>query len=334
MGYQEMRREEALKAFAPQTKQPDYDQFWEETIAEARKSPRNIKLSPYFYPGEHVVVKDLSFDGFDGQRVKGWYIVPVYGKRPFPCVVFFHGGNGWRGNPHAYMSMVAAGFAVVTIDPRGQTGDTMDNRDYSSGYKGFFITRGLMDPYEHYLRGLYMDCMLAVDVAASFSEIDESRIIVKGASQGGACAMAAAAFSDKVGLAITDVPSYCNFPRRIENRQATLENVADYLARYPERTDQVMKTLSYFDVINLADRVTCPVYASVGLKDNMAPAEYFIQAYHYIKGPKDIAVYPFNDHGNVSVPHEPRALACMGHWAHGTRPLFAQLPRDWPAFDR
>lgn len=315
MGYLDERAAEALKATAPQTKAADYDAFWDGTIAQARSIPADFRREAYPYPGGYVKVWSISFAGFEGQRIRGWLIVPEFTEKPCPCIVFFHGGNGWRGHPGGYMSYAAAGFAVLAMEPRGQTGDTPDNREYDSGFKGLFIMRGIMDPYQHYLRGLYMDCVRAVDCAAEQPELDPARIVVKGASQGGACAMAAAAFSGKVGLAIPDVPSYCNFPRRIENRQATMENAADYLARWPERTDRVLETLSYFDVINLADRVTCPVYASVGLMDNMAPAQFFIQAYHYIRGPKEIAIYPFNNHGNVSVPHEPKALAFAADWA-------------------
>ena len=316
MGYLDERAAAALKATAPQTKAADYDAFWAETLEKARALPADFRREPSPYPGDFVKVWAVSYNGFGGQRIQGWLVIPEFAPKPCPCIVYYHGGNGWIGEPQQYMPMAAAGFAVLTIDPRGQTGDTPDNAEYSSGFKGTFIMRGILDPYEHYLRNLYMDCVRAVDCAAEQPEIDPARIILRGASQGGACTMAAAAFSGKAGLALPDVPSYCNFPRRIENRQACLENAADYLARYPERTDRVLKTLSYFDVINLADRVTCPVYASVGLMDSKAPAEFFIQAYHYIPGPKKIEIYPFNEHGNVSVPHGPKELAYAADWAY------------------
>ena len=47
--------------------------------------------------------------------------------------------------------------------------------------------------------------------------------------------------------------------------------VADFLRRHPEQTDLVMDNLSYFDTMNMADRITCPVLASVALKDEICP---------------------------------------------------------------
>ncbi|MGI6337053.1 MAG: acetylxylan esterase [Eubacteriales bacterium] len=306
--YNESRTEQALKTRLPQTKHADYDAFWDETLALVHKDPLMFTREPYPYPGTFVKVWGITFNGFEGQKVYGWLVVPQTSSGKLPCVVCFHGGHGSRGNPAGYMAYAAAGFAVVTIDPRGQNGVTQDNRAYTSGANGEFILRGILDEREHYLRGLYMDCVRAVEFAAAQPEIDPARIVVEGASQGGACAMAAAAFSNIPALALPNVPSFCCFPRRIENRQACLRFVADYLCSCPENTDRVLATLSYFDVINLADRVRCPVYASVGLMDTDAPADFFIGAYHYIPGEKQIEVYPFNSHGNVSYPHFEKAL--------------------------
>ncbi|MGL4338659.1 MAG: acetylxylan esterase, partial [Turicibacter sp.] len=63
-----------------------------------------------------------------------------------------------------------------------------------------------------------------------------------------------------------------------------------------ERVDMAYKTLSYFDTMNLADRIQCKVLASVGLKDNVCPPKLYFATYNRITSEKDIKFYPFNGH--------------------------------------
>lgn len=69
-----------------------------------------------------------------------------------------------------------------------------------------------------------------------------------------------------------------------------------------------MKTLSYFDTMNHAEHITCPVYASVALKDNICPAECFFAAYNRITAPKQITIYPFNGHDGARHIHWQKKL--------------------------
>jgi cephalosporin-C deacetylase len=51
------------------------------------------------------------------------------------------------------------------------------------------------------------------------------------------------------------------------------EEINDYLREYPDREPQVRATTEYFDCINLADRITCPMLVTIGLGDDVCPPE-------------------------------------------------------------
>jgi cephalosporin-C deacetylase len=54
--------------------------------------------------------------------------------------------------------------------------------------------------------------------------------------------------------------------------------------------------LSYFDIVNLADRITCPTHVTVGLMDEICPPSTVFAAYNYIAAEKELFVSPFGQH--------------------------------------
>ena len=68
--------------------------------------------------------------------------------------------------------------------------------------------------------------------------------------------------------------------------------------------------VSYFDLINMADKITCPVLAAVGEKDNVCPARFFMGAYQRMNVPKQVHVYPFMKH-TVGLQERERKIAYL-----------------------
>ena len=82
-----------------------------------------------------------------------------------------------------------------------------------------------------------------------------------------------------------------------------------YLRRYPDNLERVYETLSYFDTMNMAERITAKVFASVGLADPVCPALCYYATYNRIRSEKHICVYPFNEHDGARDTHIERELA-------------------------
>ncbi len=51
------------------------------------------------------------------------------------------------------------------------------------------------------------------------------------------------------------------------------EEINEYLRLYPDREARVRETLNYFDGINFAPNITCPMLVYVGLADDVCPPE-------------------------------------------------------------
>lgn len=304
MCYDEAVLKELFEYMPPLTRRPDFDEFWDNTKKIARSVPLNPEIIPYDYPGGYVDVYEISYNGFDETRIHGWYIKPTFVKGKLPCLINYHGYMGSRGRPSEYMKWVILGISVIAIDCREQLGDTGNCARYSTGAARGVVSKGLLDKNEYYYRAVYMDCLKAIDFACQLPDVDTDRIIIHGISQGGALGMAVCALDDRPFLAMVDVPSNSNLEKRIEGSHGSFSSVTEYLKRFPDRTDKVFETLSYFDTMNMADRIKCRVLASVGLKDNVCPAKMYFATYNRIRSPKEIKIYPFNGHEGGGIVHE------------------------------
>lgn len=293
----------------PLTKRDDFEDFWEKTLTLSKSVNLNEKLIECEYPSPYMKVYDLTYQGYDGTPVKGWFLLPLFTtEEKLPCLIHYHGFTGGREYPSQYAPWIIMGMAVIVIDCRLQGGDTGSNIGYPGGLITNVNSLGILDKENYYYRAIYMDCIRAVDFAVSSKYVDSSRIVLHGSSQGGALVMATAALDNRATLAMADVPSNSNIEARIEGEFGSFSCLADYLRRYPERLDEVYKTVSYFDTMNMADKITCPVFASVGLKDNTCPAKCYYATYNRITTEKEIMVYPFNGHDGCYSVHMEKKL--------------------------
>jgi cephalosporin-C deacetylase len=300
-------RVKQLQAYLPdQTKQPDFDAFWSATIDQTRSIPLRPSRKAYPFPSRHVECFDISYRGFDETEIHGWFLVPKFGPEgKKPCLIHHHGYTATRGRPADHLSWVMMGLCVLVPDHRDQTGTTGESGGYSSGHAFNTYSKGLLDKNEYFLRRLYMDALKAIDFAVAQDEVDPSRIIVEGGSMGGGISLAVCALDQRSILCLPDVASSCHLDHRTWNGSGSFASVQDYLRHHPDHTEKAFETLSYFDAMNITDRIKVPVFASVGLKDNICPPETVFAAYNRILSEKHMEIYPFNGHeGGGSLQHE------------------------------
>jgi cephalosporin-C deacetylase len=297
------------------TKRDDFDLFWQMTIREANQVPLNARRSLVDYPIHNVEVFEIQFNGMDDTPIYGWMIVPVFLRKDrYPCLIHYHGFGSNRGEPGAFMNWVLMGFVVLSVDCRDQGGRTGNRAAYSSGFSMNVASKGIQDKYEYYYRYAYMDCLKAIDFACTQPEVDGSRIVVEGGSQGGGLAMAVAALDARPALALADVPSNSNLTQRVKGMYGAFASVAEYVKTHPDELDLVFDNLSYFDTMNMANRITCRVLASVALKDETCPPLMYFATYNRIAGVKDIIIYPFNGHEGGGIVQTEKKLAYVRHW--------------------
>lgn len=301
---------EELKTYKPTRDEPDnFDAFWDQTLADARSYDLNATFEFVDFGLATVDTYDVSFSGFGGQTVKGWYIVPKSVDSPLPAVVEYIGYGGGRGYPTEWLPFASAGFAYLVMDTRGQgsswrRGDTSDLPNGANPSVPGFMTQGILDPDTYYYRRLYTDAVRAVDSIQTRDEVDNSRIAVTGGSQGGGLSVAVAGLEPNISVCLPDVPFLSHFKRAIEiTPRDPYTEIARYLTIHRDKIDTVLNTLSYFDGMNFATRMQARAYYSVGLMDDICPPSTVYASYNHVTTKKDIKIYPFNNHEGGGADH-------------------------------
>ncbi len=301
---------ESLRTYRPEpTAPPDLEQFWRSTLAQAASAPLNASLEQLDYPVSELDVSRASYDGWQGARICAWFLARR-GAAAQPTLVFYHGYSGSKGQVYDYLGWALQGYTVVAVDVRGQSGESTDPAAYPGGHVTGWMTQGILSPETYYYRGVYVDCIRALDFAASRPEVDPNRIGVLGVSQGGGLSLAVAALDPRPKLSMPEVPFLCHFRRALEvTNQNPYGELAVYINRYPEREAAVYHTLSYIDNLNLAERIRCPVLMTVGLQDLICPPSTVFAVYNRLSSErKDLRIYPYGAHESFPTHHE-RKLA-------------------------
>jgi len=307
-----------LREYRPRVSEPaDFDEFWRETLAEARRFSSAPRLTRQASPLTQVEVYDLVFPGFGGQPVHAWYLLPAGTTGPLPAVVEYNGYGGGRGLPHEHLAWTNAGYAYLFMDTRGQGsvwgsgGDTPDPHGTGPSVPGF-MTRGIESPHDHYYRRVYTDAVRAIDAIRTLDRVDSGRVAVCGGSQGGGIALAVAGLAEGLVGVLPEVPFLCHFERAVGmTEEDPYQEIVRYLSVHRERNEQVFDTLSYLDGVNFAARATAPALFSVGLLDTVCPPSTVFAAFNRYAAHAEIEVYPFNQHEGGGGHHWVRQAAWL-----------------------
>ncbi|MEU6923502.1 acetylxylan esterase [Streptomyces sp. NPDC046631] len=281
----------------------DFDAFWSTTLDEARSHDLDARFELRAGTGLSTVdVYDVTFAGFGGHPVKGWFVVPAGTTEPLPVVVEFIGYGGGRGLAHTHLLWASAGFAHFVMDTRGQgsgwlVGDTADPVGSAPAYPGF-MTRGIEGPESYYYRRVFTDAVRAVEAARSHPLADAARTAAIGESQGGGITLAVGGLIPDLVAIAPDVPFLCDFPRALTVTDRTpYREVGNYLKTHRGRAERARATLSYFDGVHFAARGRAPALFSTALEDMTCPPSTVFAAFNaYAHPDKTIEVYDFNDH--------------------------------------
>ena len=297
-----MPRLAADKYVSKVRKPDDIDTFWDEVLAETAKIPLDpeVVLDP-LRSSDEIDVYEVFYTSLDQVRIAGWYAVPKQRDGLLPGLLQVPGYNMEPPVPKVW---ARKGYAAFSVAPRGKL---RSNRQFNPGYPGL-LTYGMVDRNVYSYRGFYMDACRAVEFLLARDEVDSNRIGVTGHSQGGGLTVSTAALRPEIKAAAAGAPYLCGYMDAIELTDAyPYQEIADYLRMNPDSRLDVENTLAYFDGINLAHRITCPIIVSVGLQDSTCPPETGYSMFNAIAS-EDKKMYAYDGHGHDANNHQHTAV--------------------------
>ena len=268
------------------TRGPDFDQFWKQTLEELHAVEPQIELThkPEKTTATHDVY-EVAMRSLGGVRVRGWYERPK-AQRPHPALLRVPGYS-----QDMQPTGTADALAVLSFNIRGHGNSQQD----VSGTPTDYWLRGLDDKQGYFYQGAYADCVRAVDFLVSRKEIDSKRIAVTGDSQGGGLSLVTAGLDMRISLCAPNIPFLCNWNRYFKT--SSWPEMDAWIKVQPYRSwDETLRTMSYFDALNFADKIHCPIYLGLGLQDGVCPPVTIFAVYNKLLVPKEYLMYPEAEH--------------------------------------
>lgn len=295
---------ELLKVEGRNPKPLDFDSFWDQSLAEQANCDPELTLTKKDVSAEFAECFELRFKGTRGGTVFSKYLRPK-GKKNCPVLLRFHGYSASSGDWANQLSWVARGFAVASMDCRGQGGSSEDTGSYQGMTLRGHIVRGLDGPPEQmYFRNVFLDTAQLARVVADFDEVDPSRIGATGGSQGGGLTLACAALAP-IKMCAPVFPFLCDYKRvwEMDLAKDAYDELRYYFRSFDprhEREDELFTKLGYIDNQHLAPRIKGEVLLLGGLMDTITPPSTYFAAYNKITSKKRHVMYP--DFGHEGLP--------------------------------
>ena len=308
---------EQLKSYQGKNPKPDdFDQFWNKSVVEVKKIDPKVELAPSDFETPFADCSDMYFTSIGGARIHAKLLRPKKKTNPHPAMLMFHGYAGDAGDWVDKLGYVAMGFTVAAMDCRGQGGLSEDTGDVKGNTLKGHIIRGLGDAPEKMLyRQIFLDTVQIARAVMEMPDVDENRIGVMGASQGGALTLACAALEPNIKQAAPVFPFLCDYQRtwEIDLAEHAYEELREYFRKFDplhKRENEIFTKLGYIDVQHLCPRIKGEVFIGVGLMDTVCPPSTQFAAYNKIESKKSMAIYP--DYGHEGLPgHQDRVFQFM-----------------------
>lgn len=290
--------------FSPERLQPytqnptDFDNFWQQTIAEARKTTLDVsceRVEKYETADTECFLVKLRTDR--NHWVYGYLTKPrTQGSYP---VVLCPPGAGIKTikEPMNKLYYAKNGFIRLEIEIHGLnpelSADTF--KDISNAFSGEngYLQNGLDNRDNYYMRHVYAACVRCLDYLCSLPEWDGRNVFVQGGSQGGALALVTAALDPRVTACVANHPALADMAGYLDGRAGGYPH---FNRQNQMLTPAKVTTLQYYDVVNFARRIQCPVFMTWGYNDNTCPPTTSYIIWNLITAPKEPLITPINEH--------------------------------------
>ena len=290
-----MATEADLQSFVTQVTCPDdFDDFWTDVFAELAAIPLDSRVEPDpLRSTDAVNVHQVTYRSLDNVDVFCWYSVPAQGGGPFPAILHL---PGYKSEPALRRDWGPKGVVVLSVAVRGKL---PSSEQFNPGYPGL-LTHGVEHRDTYSYRGVISDCVRGVDFLLSRPEVDPERIYACGSSQGGGLTLITAGLRPEIKAGVSGYPFLCCYPESMRMlRSYPYDELSCYARAYPDRTEQMLDTLRYFDAVNFAPRIKCPMVVGIALEDEVCPPETSYAAYRLLGGERELWLFPNSGHGNA-----------------------------------
>jgi len=282
----------------------DFDKFWKSKLKELAKVPANPRLESADSGKSGVDYWRITMDNIRGTHIRGQVARPAgTGKLPALLIVQWAGVYGLQKSWATERAV--SGWLVLNINAHDLPID-QPAAFYEDQFKGplkDYWAIGNDNRDESYFLRMYLSCYRAAQYLVERPDWDGRTLVVMGTSQGGQQTLMTAGLHPRITAALANVPAGCDLAGPEVDRSPGWP--AWYYRTAGKDAAKVIETSRYYDVVNFAPRIKCPVLVGVGLVDETCPPAGILAAMNRVKGRKEVVLLPGSDHQGKNNTHQP-----------------------------
>ena len=267
---------------------PDFDSYWQKRVSEYFSAPIKGDLERVYqdpkgnkYPENYEVYK-FSIATI-GDPARGYITFPKGAKEKSLKIKANFQGYGWAPPSVAiYPDAIGLSLCSHSIDVDKQKEYYEDLK--RGKLKGFAWEKELASPKDSYFDGMLMRDLCAIRYAKSLPQWDGKNLEISGGSMGAFQSFAMGALDKNA----TKLTVYVPWMADISGKK---------IGRLGGWLPDPLPNRLYFDTINFAKRIKCPIYIRAGLGDYVCPPSGEAALYNSISAPVTIDFVQDATHG-------------------------------------
>lgn len=287
----------------PYTEDPsDFDEFWSAAKADLAKVPIEYTVEPEpRYTTDKIECRLIRLKvSRQGQVVYGYLFIPK-GVPDGSCpIVVTPPGAGIKTikEPMRHKYYAENGCIRFEMEIHGLN-PGMSDEQFSEIGKAFggrengYLQNGLDNRDNYYMKRVYLSLVRVVDMLVELPQWDGRNVIMQGGSQGGALAIVGAALDSRVTACVANHPALSDMARYLSGHAGGYPH---FFRVAGMDTPDKIRTMSYYDVVNFARRLTVPAFLTWGYNDNTCPPTTSYIVYNAIRSYKEALITPINEH--------------------------------------
>jgi cephalosporin-C deacetylase-like acetyl esterase len=245
----------------PTPRPADFDAYWNAVDQELAKYPAEPTLERLALPSdEYSTVYALRLTSTGPYRIFGYLSVPP-GHGPFPGLLLAPHYGSVNHLPHLDDRQR---YVTLVLMHRGQR---LADQPFAAKYPGL-LTLGIDHQTTYIYRSIVADCLRGAEFLQSFPSVDASRVAITGDD------LALITAARRHGFRAVGAAGLL-FHRLMEAREYTnaypVEEINDYLRTYPDRKQDVARTLAFFDPIHHVAQIAATTLFSVDGSEWLEP---------------------------------------------------------------
>jgi cephalosporin-C deacetylase len=305
----------------------DFDAFWKAKLDELAKVPPNAKLRPADGGKAGVEYAKITLDNIRGTHVNGQIARPAKGGgagagagEKFPALLIVQWAGVYPLQKAWVADRAADGWLALNILPHDLPIDEPESfykEQFAGPLKNYWAIGNDDRETSYYLR-MYLSCVRALEYLKGRPDWDGRTLVVVGTSQGGQQALVTAGLQPAgVTAVLPFLPAACDMLAPDVGRASGFPNW--YTQVHGKDAKRVRDASRYYDPVNFARRIKCPVLIGLALKDDLAPPGSVLAAANVINAPKEVIILPTAGHQDEKGSQKAYNDRCYGAWLPALR---------------